>query len=236
MSPIAPATPMFGGARFGAEGVEAAHRLGHARVGRPVAVGRLAQAPEARDRDVDEGRVQRGKRLVAKTEALHGARLEILGHDVEAGHEAAQQLGAAFLLQIDADALLAEVVAQVGRADPVSIDVLDARRCGSSRLAVEGMLHLHHLGTHAREQLRAEGHRLHLFDGEDGAQPGEGRRAEPRVMAGELAAPAVHPRRPRRRTGGTSGGIRGSGRPRRRARGWRGRSCSPRSGRLRSSA
>jgi len=71
------------------------------------------------------------------------------------------------VFEIDSDALLAQVVAQKRRPDVALVDINNARRSRSARLAGRRMLDLHHISAHPREELRPEGHRLHLLDRQD---------------------------------------------------------------------
>jgi hypothetical protein len=115
-----------------------------------------------------------GERVVPEPEPLHRAGLEVLGDHVVVRNQLLHELDAARVLQIDADALLAQVVAQIGRTDLSAVVVADRRLCGAPRLAVHRVLDLHHLGAEVREQLRGERHCLHLLDRED---PHAGERA-----------------------------------------------------------
>jgi hypothetical protein len=117
--------------------------------------------------------VERGERVVADPEPLHRARLEVLRDHVVVGNQPAQELDAARVLEVESDALLAEVVAQIGGAHSAAVLVPDARLRPAARLAVHRVLDLHHLRTQMREQLRGERHRLHLLDRQD-PDAGEG--------------------------------------------------------------
>jgi hypothetical protein len=79
------------------------------------------------------------------------------------------------VLQVDADAALAEVVAQIGRADLAPVAIGDLRPRAAPRLAVDRMLDLHHVGAQVREQLGGERQRLHLLDREHAHTPSRGR-------------------------------------------------------------
>ena len=72
------------------------------------------------------------------------------------GHEREEELAALRRLQVDADAALAEVVAQVGRADLAALGVEHRRRRRPPRLAVLRVLDLHDVGA---EPGRAAGSR-----------------------------------------------------------------------------
>jgi hypothetical protein len=111
--------------------------------------------------------VQRREVAVTEAHAVHRTRLEVLADDVEARHEALHQLASLGMLEVDRDALLVEVVTQVGRADAAAVDVLDRGQRAAARVARLRVLDLHHLGAEPREQLRRERQRLHLLDRED---------------------------------------------------------------------
>ena len=66
-------------------------------------------------------------------------------------------------LQVDADAALVEVVAQVGGADLAPVGVGHRRRGRAAGLAVLRMLDLHHVRAEASEQLGGVRQRLHLL-------------------------------------------------------------------------
>ena len=79
------------------------------------------------------------------------------------GTSVEEQLAALGRLEVDADAALVEVVAQVGGADLAALGVGHRRRRRPPRLAVHRVLDLHHVGAEPGEQLRRVRQRLHLL-------------------------------------------------------------------------
>ena len=126
--------------------------------------------------------MQRRERGIAEAHLLHRAGLEVLGEHVEVRHEPPQQRRARGQLQVDPDAALAEVVAQIGRANLPAVAVDDLWPRAAPRLAVHRVLDLHHVGAQVREQLRGERQCLHLLDREH-AHPVEGPRGAALGMA-----------------------------------------------------
>jgi hypothetical protein len=135
--------------------------------------------------------MQGRERLVAEPEPLHRAGLEVLRDHVVVDDEPLQQRDAARLFEVDPDALLAEVVAQIGRAHLAPVVVADRGQRVAARLALTRVLDLHHVGAQVREQLRRERHRLHLLDRED-AHARE--RARPGARVGGLVGGGVRQR------------------------------------------
>ena len=97
---------------------------------------------------------------------VEGARLEVLGDDVEARREAQHEVAPGGRLEVDADAALAQVVAQERRADAPPLRIRHRRERSPTRLPVNRVLDLHDVGAEAREQLRGERQRLHLLERE----------------------------------------------------------------------
>ena len=79
------------------------------------------------------------------------------------GDQREEQLAALGRLQVDADAALVEVVAQVGRADLAALRVDHRGRRRPARLAVHRMLDLDDLGAEPGEHLGRVRQRLHLL-------------------------------------------------------------------------
>ena len=105
--------------------------------------------------------------VVAQTETVHGGRSEVLAHDVELRRKAQDQVTTPRVLEIDADAPLAQVVAKEGVPDGASEWVVHRRQRTPPGLTCDRVLDLHDLGAEPSEQLRAVGQRLHLLQSED---------------------------------------------------------------------
>ena len=147
--------------------VDARHGLDDRVVGGPVPVGRFSGVAEPRDRDDDGSRMGSGDVVVAEAELRHRPRLEVVGHDVEAGDQAQEEVAAVIAAQVEPQAALVEVVAQE-RGAHVAALWIGHRRCGTAaRLAVHRVLDLDHVGTESGQQLGGERERLHLLGGED---------------------------------------------------------------------
>ena len=70
------------------------------------------------------------------------------------------------MLHVDRDALLREVVAKVGGADPAAVRIGDGGLRGTARVAAPGRLDLHDLGAEVRHELRRVRQGLHLLERE----------------------------------------------------------------------
>ena len=94
--------------------------------------------------------------LVAEPLAIHHAGAEVLHEDVGVAHQAADELDAAGLADVDADAALVAVEAlEVGPAD---VRRQAAGAVGvANAVAASGLLDLDHVGAHVAEQRRAPG-------------------------------------------------------------------------------
>ena len=104
--------PSFVGAPTGLaiDAQRAGHRLQHDVEGRTVA--QRTRHSVARDRAVDQSRIDGGERFIAEAQAIHHAGPIVLDQDVALGGEILDQRHAGIVLQIDDDALLAAVDAQ----------------------------------------------------------------------------------------------------------------------------
>ena len=91
--------------------VEARHRLGDHRIGGPRPVRRVPEVSEARHRNADELGPTFRQHVVAESESVHGAGLEVLPDDVEAAGQFDEQFAPARVLQVESDRALVEVVA-----------------------------------------------------------------------------------------------------------------------------
>ena len=173
MSPSAHAVPLRGPLAVAPIAlVEAGHRLRHRRVRRPFLVGRRQQVAESGDRHVHGAWCDRGDVGVAEAETVHRARLEVLAHDVDFAREPEKEVTPLRVLEVDADAVLAEVVAEIRGADGAAVARGHRGDRRAPRLADPRVLDLDDLGAHAREQLRGEREGLLLLDRED-ADSGE---------------------------------------------------------------
>ena len=83
------------------------------------------------------------------------------------GDQPLDERDAGLALQIDADALLVQIVAQVRGAHALAVDIRYGRQGAPGRFAGFRVLDLHHLGAQASHQLGRVGERLHLLDGQD---------------------------------------------------------------------
>ena len=144
---------------------DAAERLGHDVVGRPVGVGAAAGAPvaEAADGGVDQLGEALVQGLVAQAQAIHDAAAIVLDHGVGAVAQPHHQLAAFGLLQVDGDRLLVavdrgEVAAErpqlvVGMVGPDDARVVAVERLDLDDLrALVGQQHgAERAGQHLRE-------------------------------------------------------------------------------------
>jgi hypothetical protein len=121
----------------------------------------MASTMGAKARRVDGGDVG-----VAEAEARHRARLGVLGDDVEPRGHLQDEFPAARVLEVDADAALAEVVAQEGGADPPAFGVGHRGKGAASGVSGRG-LDLDDLGAEAGQELGRVGECLHLFQCQD---------------------------------------------------------------------
>src|SRR5439155_839768 len=106
--------------------LQAGHALDDVVVGGLVAV--RAGLAEARDRGVDQSRVQRLRRLVGEAQARHRAGAEVLDQDVAAPDQPPQRLLAALALEVEDDA------APRALAGPEGSSSLPSRRAGHRSL------------------------------------------------------------------------------------------------------
>src|SRR5947208_13102772 len=106
---------------------------------------------KAADRAVDEARVDSRQLLVAEPEPVHHAGAVILDEDVRVGNEAAQDVGARLLLQVDDEALLVAV-----DAEEIVALARDKGRKMPRLVAEPRRLDLQHLGAEIAETLRAK--------------------------------------------------------------------------------
>ena len=94
--------------------IDARHALDHRCIGSPVDVRRRRVVPEAGDREVDRCGVDRLDGVVPDAEAVGGARLEVLAHDVGGLRQFEAQTHAVGVLEVQGHRALVEVVAQEG--------------------------------------------------------------------------------------------------------------------------
>src|SRR5439155_8540487 len=114
-------------------------------VARPA--GLRARLAEARDRAVDEARVEATGPVVAEAEASERAGTEVLEEDVGGGEEPPQDLLPRLRLEVEGEALLAPVDAhEVRRLTP------GERRPGSRVVAVTRLLDLDDLRPHVGQE------------------------------------------------------------------------------------
>ena len=117
------------------------------RIGRQLRRG--AGLAVARDRAIDQFRVERAQRLMIELQAAHHAGAEILDQDVRGCDQAAHRLCALLRFEVEHEALLADIELAEGRGAAVA-----HRRAGPHRLALGG-LDLDDLGAHVGQHPRA---------------------------------------------------------------------------------
>ena len=157
--------------REAAEGVE----------GRAVGAQLVVRPPgaEAGDRAEHEPRVLGPQHVVAEPEALEDAGPHALDHDVGRLDEAGEELGALGGLEVDADAALAPVPAQVEQAEAVR--AADGRRAAAADGIAVDPFHLDDVGAHVG-QVATQARRPELGDLDDADAVQE-------VVAGQRLAP-----------------------------------------------
>ena len=129
--------------------VEAARGVDDHRVG--GALGRRPALAVARDRAVDELRIERAHRFLAEAEPLHHAGPEVLDQHVGLADQAAHQGDRLGPLQVEREAALAGVeLAEVGA-------LAVAQRRALAHVVAFGRLDLQDLGAHVGAQPRAVG-------------------------------------------------------------------------------
>ena len=129
--------------------------------GRPVA--QRAGHAEARDRAVDQPRIDRGQRFIAQAEAIHDAGAIVFDQDVAFGREILDQRHAGLGLQIDDDALLAAVHAQ----KIVALVRRGTAETDGFRRRVSGRLDLQHLRAEIGQRERGRRSRQHASEVEN---------------------------------------------------------------------
>ena len=129
---------------------QAAHHLHHLVQRHPVLVGTGQKTLVA---DINQALVDLGQRRVVQTVLGHGAGLEVLGHHVGAGGQAARYLGAFGLVQVNRNAFL---VAVEHRKKPGACTQQVARA-----VALNG-LDLDHFGAQVRQHHAAGGAHHHV--------------------------------------------------------------------------
>ena len=115
-----------------------------------AAVVRSGPGPaEARDRAVDEPRIDGGERLVPEPELVHDAAAEVLPHHVGAGHQALDDLDGLRPPEVEGDAALVAVHRQEGRRHlPLGPRPVGELAAGLVALA---RLDLDHVGAEERQ-------------------------------------------------------------------------------------
>ena len=121
-----------------------------------------ARLPVARDRAIDDARVERGNRVVVEAESGEASRSEVLDHDVGCADEATESAGAHIALQVERDALLVSVQAEKKRAPARAVGRPRARIVPMGRL-----FDLDDLRAHVAEHHRAIGAGEHAREVDD---------------------------------------------------------------------
>ena len=142
-------------------------------------VGRRAARSVARDREVDEPRVERPQRLVVEPEPGEAIAPEVLDQDVRVGQQPAQDRRAVGALEVEAEAALVAVDREeIGGGPRPGLDRADPRRTPAAGRIALRWLDLDHLGAEVAEQHRA-------------VRPGQDRRAVDDAESGERAGGLV---------------------------------------------
>src|SRR5207247_4972324 len=131
--------------RLAGDGHDAGEGLHERFVARRVLAG--SGAAEGGDGAVDQPRVDGGERLVAKAEALHGARAEILDEHVGRAHEGLHHLHRLRRLEIELHAALVAVEEEVGGGFTVLV-----RRPRARLVAPPGVFDLDDVGAEVGEE------------------------------------------------------------------------------------
>ena len=118
--------------------IDARHALDHRCIGSPVDVRRRRVVPEAGDREVDRCGVDRLDGVVPDAEAVGGARLEVLAHDVSGLCQFEAQTHAVGILQVQGHRALVEVVTQEGGTHPTTARVVDRWHRAAARISGAG--------------------------------------------------------------------------------------------------
>src|SRR3954454_3250869 len=138
----------------------AAGRLGDVLVG----LGVLERTrPEALQRRVDQPRVELVQVLPGEAEPVHDARAEVLDQDVGAVHELAEDLLALVRLHVEGEAPLVAVE----HREVQRVHVRQIAQLAAGHVAAAGLLDLDDVGSHPREELRADRAGLHVRHVED---------------------------------------------------------------------
>ena len=113
--------------RFKLVVVNTAHRFGDRCVRGPAVVRRGDGIAETGNREIDHAGVDRRNVVIPKTHARQRATFEVFGDDVELRSKVEDELLSLGCFEVDADGLLVEVVAQVGRTNEPTVGIGDAR-------------------------------------------------------------------------------------------------------------
>src|SRR5919112_1558038 len=129
-----------------------------------VRLGLLQRArAEALERRVDQARVELVQVLPGEPEAVHDARAEVLDQDVGAGHELAEDLLALVGLHVEGEAPLVAVE----HREVQRVHVRQIAELAAGDVPPAGLLDLDDVGSHPREELRADRAGLHVRHVED---------------------------------------------------------------------
>src|SRR5205807_6613548 len=112
---------------------------------------------------------------VTDAEQVHRPGLGVLRDNVELTGQSPDEIHAARILEVDADAALTHGVAQVGRADPAALPVGHRGQRRAAGIPAVRRFDLDHVRAEPGEQLGRERQCLHLFQRED-AHTGQGHR------------------------------------------------------------
>src|SRR3954463_11369739 len=129
-----------------------------------VRLGLLERAgAEALQRRVDQPRVELVEVLPREPEAVHDAGAEVLDQDVGAVHELAEDLLALVRLHVEGERPLVAVE----HREVERVHVGQIAQLGAGDVAAPGLLDLDDVGSHPREELRADRAGLHVRHVED---------------------------------------------------------------------
>ena len=137
----------------------AAHSLDAGIVGRPVGIGagrRPLRVAVAGETGVNQSRVQFAEPAVAQPQTAQGARPPVVQQHIRGLRQPLESLPPQRVAQIEGNAFLVAVEAQIAGADPLSVRPLEERPVAAPALAHAGALDFDDFGAHIGQNHRAE--------------------------------------------------------------------------------